>query len=100
VGSAVGYFFGSLIGYGINNSGGTGNAFSSPGGQLGGIIGGSACGLAGAIYGWSAPQRFLSDDEILEKVIKGNYMKDDGAAQDTDQKSIFVVPTPDIRPYH
>ena len=73
-GASVGYFIGALAGYGINNSGGS-SAFSSPGGVTGGIILGSIAGLAGAFYGWNAPQRFMSEDEIVEKVLKGNYIK-------------------------
>jgi hypothetical protein len=74
-GAAVGYFTGALAGYSINNSGG-GNALTSPAGLTGGLILGVIAGAGGAIYGWNAPQRFMGDDEIAEKVLKGNYIKE------------------------
>jgi hypothetical protein len=73
-GSSVGYFFGTLIGYSVNNSGGAGNAFASKGGLIGGSILGLIGGISGGIYGWNAPERFMSDDDVVEKVLKGNYM--------------------------
>jgi hypothetical protein len=103
-GSSLGYTIGALFGCAVNNPGTSGNALISPGGLIGGGIGGLIGGIGGAIYGWNAPERFISDDEVVERVLKGSYMKKDEQEQKQDekkrQKLIESIPTPDIPVRH
>lgn len=85
--SSAGYVIGSLIGFAFYNPDGSNNILLAPGGYIGGAIGGLLGTIGGAIYGFSIPERFMSDDEVVEKVLSGRY---DAYFRET------PVPTPEI----